>query len=141
MIPACSTLAYTASSLVYSGRGLWFGYSVRNVHADTATLVTFHDGTSTSAPIIGVEEVPFGTAKVQFPNGASVKTESGLFVELSGGTPTCTPYYLTQTRLTNALALYDNDVQGVNPEGLLHLLTWLSDHGYELPDLTDVSPG
>lgn len=141
MIPACRAIPYTANALVYSGRGLWFGYSIQNAHATDSTVVTFYDGVGTGGVKIGVVEVPGVSSGISFPNGAAVATEQGLFVGFSGGTPTIIPYYLTQTRLTDALALYDNDVAGVSPLGLLHVLEWLNDHGYEMPNLTDISPG
>lgn len=141
MIPACRAIPYTASALAYSGRGLWFGFSVLNAHATESTVVTFYDGVGTGGVKIGFAEVPGVSSATEFPNGAAVATEQGLYVGIAGGTATVVPYYLTQTRLTDALALYDHEVQGVGPMGLLHLLTWLQEHGYDLPDLTDVSPG
>lgn len=141
MIPACRGYPYTANAQAYSGRGLWFGYSIRNVHATDATLITFRDGGATSAPAIGLVECLAGRSENQFPSGAAVRTESGLFIEIAGGTATVIPYYLTQTRAVEGIALYDDIDVGYTPPGLLQWLTWLQDNGFDLPILTDVSPG
>lgn len=141
MIPACQAYPFAVSSLVYSGRGLWFGYSIKNVHATDTALVTFRDGVSTAAKEIGYAECIAGRSENAFPNGAAVGTEQGLFVQIAGGTATVVPYYLTLTRLIAGLAVYDNADTDVNGMGLLHYLTWLADHGYDLPVPTDVSPG
>lgn len=141
MIPACRAYPYAANSLVYSGRGLWFGYSIKNVHATDTALVTFHDGLATGAPVLGYVEVIAGRSENQFPSGAAVRTESGLFIEIAGGTATVVPYFLTQTRAVEGIALYDDVDVGYTPPGLLKWLTWLQENGYDLPYLTDVSPG
>lgn len=125
MLPATRAYPYTVNTQVYTGRGLWFGYSIRNVHDTAPTLLTFYDGLGTGGVIIGVDEVPAGTAKVEFPSGAAVRTESGLFVGLSGGTPTVVPYYLTQTRLIEGLALIDDPDRNLDELALARLMAWV----------------
>lgn len=141
MIPACQAYPFASSSLVYSGRGLWFGYSVKNVHATDTALITFRDGIGTGAKEIGFAECLAGRSENAFPSGASVGTEQGLFVQIAGGTATVVPYYLTLTRLIAGLALYDNADTNLSGTGLLHYIEWMTDHGFDLPTLTDVSPG
>lgn len=141
MIPACQAYPQTASGLVYSGRGLLFGYSILNAHATASSVVTFHDGVSASSKVIGFAECLAVRTENALPNGAAIGTEQGLFVEIAGGTATVVPYYLTLTRLVESLAVYDNVDTDVNRNGLAHFLEWLTEHGFDLPTLTDVSPG
>lgn len=141
MIPACRTLELTANGLVYSGRGLWFGYSIDNTAADADATVQFWDGIKSSSVLIGSVTVPMGASAIEFPSGAAVRTEAGLFVSGATSDTLVIPYFLTQTRLLDGLALYDDDTRGVDGFGLLRLGAWLDEHGYAFATPTDVSPG
>lgn len=125
MLPACRAYPYTVSTLAFSGRGLWFGYAIKNAHATAAATVNFYDGLGTGGVLIGCELVPAGTSKVEFPSGASVRTESGLYLEISGGTATVVPYYLTQTRLLEGLALMDDPDRNLDELALARLMVWV----------------
>jgi len=122
MIPACRTLELVADGLVYSGRGLWFGYSIDNTGNSDDATVQFWDGVADSTVLLGSVFVPKGTSAIEFPSGASVRTEAGLFVSGAGADTIVVPYFLTQTRLVAGLALYDDETRGVDLFGLARII-------------------
>lgn len=122
MIPAAQTTAYTADSLVASGRVLLVGYSIYNAHATDATLVQFRDGATTSAEQRLVVSVPAGASSVVMPGNGAIDFERGLFVDVTGGTPTVIPQYVTTTRIASMLALYDNATRDLDDIGLIKLM-------------------
>lgn len=137
MLPVTRGQPFAVNSLVYSGRGAWFGYSIKNAHATDTSLITFYDGIATTGVPIGFVDVPAGRTEVSFPSGAAVRTESGLFIGFAGGTPTIVPYYLTETRLLDGLALFDDGDHNLDSVGLLKFITWLDDHGLSLAGFGD----
>lgn len=132
MLLAARAQPYTAAAQVYTGRGLWCGYAIKNTHATAAGLVDFYDGASTSGVLIGTVAVAAGDSKTVFPTGATIRTESGLFLNPAGGTLTVVPYYLTQTRWLTGLAVTDDEDRNTDGYGAVRLLSWLEEHGMEV---------
>lgn len=140
MIPACRTLELDADGLVFSGRGLWFGWSIDNTGGSDPVDVQFWDGLKGSSVLLGSVNVTNADTDNEFPNGAAVRCETGLFVTGASASCIVVPYFLTQTRLLDGLALYDDDTRGVDQWSLMRLLAWFAAHNIPFPQPTDVSP-
>jgi hypothetical protein len=125
MLPAARACPFTADSLVYSGRGLFFGYSIRNTHATVTATVDFYDGTSTAGVLIGSVDCLAVRSENVFPSSAAVRTEAGLYIDGASATCTVIPYYMTQTRLMDGLTLFDDEDRNLDELGLARLMAFL----------------
>lgn len=138
MLPAALTTAYTVDSLVTTGRLLLLGFSIDNAHASEDCVVNFRDGAGTGAESRLVVRVKALSSKENtFGNGA-IAFERGIFVDVTGGTPTVIPQYLTETRVLDILAMFDNGTRDADQFGLARLMMWLDEHfgDVALPTLT-----
>jgi hypothetical protein len=132
MLVATRGQPFTVDALVYSGRGLWFGYSVKNAHATAVRSVDFYDGVAATGVLIGSVSVPALTSVCVMPGAAAVRTESGLFMDLSGDSTTVVPYYMTQTRVVAGVTLLDDEDRNTDGFGLLRLIDLLDRNGLAL---------
>lgn len=122
MIPAAQTTAYTADALVASGRVLLVGYSIYNAHATDTCIVNFRDGAVNTAESRLVVAVPALLSKEGLPGNGAIDFERGLFIDVTAGTPTVIPQYVTTTRIASMLALYDNATRDLDDIGLIRLM-------------------
>ena len=109
MIPAALSSSYTASEVVFSGRGIFRGYAVYESGGTTDELVKFYDAASvgdTAKPLVPGVVVPKGTGVVESLGAMTCAVERGLTVVLSGGTARVTVFYNTEDRLWDGLALF-----------------------------------
>lgn len=127
MLPAALTSVYTADALVDSGRVLLVGYSIYNAHATDTGTVVFRDGTTTSAEARLVVACKALESQVVFASNGAINFERGVFVDVTGGTLTVIPQFITATRIVEHLALYDNATRDVDDVGLMKLASWMFD--------------
>lgn len=120
-IPAARTLTVPADGTVFAGRGLLRGWNIRNGEADAATTVEIYDGTGTSGIPIANISVAAGATSTVFPSSGAIVFERGLWVDRDADTVLIVLYFNTETRITSALGLFDDDTVDITELGVFRL--------------------